>query len=75
MLDPDADAKLLEQWDDEFMGNEVRKFLLKLNRDEKFYYIEFFRQLLSKSDNDDAVNLIDFDDKVFDEMPNVMRLY
>lgn len=74
-LDDEADAKLLEQWTPEFMGEEVKKHLSKLNKIEKFYYIEFFRELLSKSDNDDAVNLIDFDDKVFDEMPNVMRLY
>lgn len=74
-LDDEADSKLLEQWTPEFMGEEVRKYLSKLNKIEKFYYIEFFREILSKSDNDDAVNLIDFNDPVFDEMPNVMRLY
>ena len=74
-LDDEADAKLLEQWTPEFMGEEVKKHLSKLNKIEKFYYIEFFRELLSKSDNDEAVNLIDFNDKIFDEMPNVMRLY
>lgn len=74
-LDPDADATLVEQWTPEFMGEEVRKYLSKMNKVEKFYYIEFFRELLSKSENEDAVGLIDIDDPVFDNMPNVMRLY
>lgn len=74
-LDPDADATLVEQWTPEFIGDEVRKYLSKMNKIEKFYYVEFFRELLSKSENDEAVELIDIDDPVFDEMPNVMRLY
>ena len=74
-LDPESDAELVEQWDDAFIGEEVRKHLAGLKKIEKFYYIDFFRKILSKSSNDEAVNLIDFDDKAFDEMPDVMRLY
>lgn len=74
-LSDDEDARLLEQWTPDFISEEVKKHLSKLNKVEKFYYIDFFRDILSKSENKEAVNLIDFNDKVFDEMPNVMRLY
>ena len=74
-LDDDADAKLIEQWTPEFIGDEVRRYLSKMNKIEKFYYVEFFRELLSKSDNEDAIKLIDINDPSFGEMPSVMRLY
>ena len=74
-LTDEADGRLLEQWTPEFIGDELRRHLLKLNKVEKLYYIDFFRDILSKSENEDAVNLIDFNDTVFDSMPNVMRLY
>ena len=74
-LSDEEDTRLLEQWTPDFISEEVKRHLSKLNKVEKFYYIDFFRDILSKSENEEAVNLIDFNDKVFDEMPNVMRLY
>lgn len=74
-LDPDADAELLEQWTPEFIRDKVMMFMSRLSKGEKFYYAEFFRELLSESSNDEAVNLVDFNDKVFDEMPDAMRLF
>ena len=75
LLDPDADATLVEQWTPEFMAEEVRKFLSNLKKGETFYYIEFFREILSKSQNDEAVNLIDFNDDIFEKMPKVTRKF
>lgn len=74
-LSDEQDGMLLEQWTDGFIGEEVKKHLSKMSKVEKFNYIDFFRDILSKSENPDAVNLIDFDDSTFTKMPNVMRLY
>lgn len=74
-LTDEKDGKLLEQWDDAFIGNEVERALLKLSKVEKINYVDFFREILLKSENPDAVKLIDFDDPLFSKMPNVMRLY
>jgi hypothetical protein len=74
-LDPEDDATLVEQWDDSFMGDEVRKYLSGMKKVEKFNYIDFFRGILSKSEDDSAVELLDIDDPAFDSMPNLMRLF
>lgn len=74
-LDDEGDGALLEQWTPDFMSEEVKAFLAQMKKDEIFYYIDFFRGILGKSENDGAMELIDFNDKAFDEMPRVMRLY
>lgn len=74
-LDDDKDSELLMQWTPTFISEEVSKWLNKLSKTEEFYYIDFFKHILSKSDNEDVYDLIDFDNELFEQMPKVMRLY
>ena len=74
-LSDEDDGELLEQWTPEFMGEELKKYLSTLKKVERLNYQDFFRHILEKSRNPDAVDLIDFDDGAFDGMPTVMRLY
>lgn len=74
-LDDGRDARLIEQLTDDFISEKVKERLNKLSKVEQFYYVDFFRDILSETKDVDTLELLDFDDKAFNDMPNVMRLY
>ena len=74
-LTDEDDGRLLEQWTEDFIGDEVRRKLTELKKGELLYYIDLFRGILSKSENEGALDLIDFNDPAFGKMPKVVRIF